>query len=245
MRLIDLSREIFHRSPSYPSHPPTVVGTWVTHEERREMSGGASGSTSMYFSMSDHGTTHLDAPRHFDESPGALGIDEFPLEKCYVMGICLDFRHISPRAEIGVSEMERPRIQEAGVSVSSCGTVLLCTGHHARTYPFHLTTTDNPGVNRAPREWLARAGAVTFGIDSMPSGSREGMRTTATCTGLAQLASPTCESFCNLDRIDFGKGLFRFIGFPRKIRKRLGRADDGRSPCWMNDDFWGFPGDSE
>ena len=169
MRLIDLSREIYHRSPSYPPHPPTIVGTWVTHEERREMSGGASGSTSMYFSMSDHGTTHLDAPRHFDPTPGALGIDEFPLEKCYVMGVCLDFRHMSARAEIGVTEMEAA-IKEAGVSVPGGGTVLLCTGHHARTYPGPAYYTDNPGVNRAATEWLARAGAVTFGIDSMRPG---------------------------------------------------------------------------
>ena len=219
MRLIDLSREIFHRSPSYPSHPPTVVGTWVTHEERREMSGGASGSTSMYFSMSDHGTTHLDAPRHFDESPGALGIDEFPLEKCYVMGICLDFRHISPRAEIGVSEMEAA-VQEAGVSVPRGGTVLLCTGHHARTYPGPAYYTDNPGVNRAATEWVARAGAVTFGIDSMRPGP-EGSVNSDVHRACAELGITHMESLCNLEEL-IGKGLFRFIGFPLKIRNGSG-----------------------
>ena len=219
MRLIDLSREIFHRSPSYPSHPPTVVGTWVTHEERREMSGGASGSTSMYFSMSDHGTTHLDAPRHFDESPGALGIDEFPLEKCYVIGICLDFRHISPRAEIGVSEMEAA-VQEAGVSVPRGGTVLLCTGHHARTYPGPTYYTDNPGVNRAATEWLARAGAVTFGIDSMRPGP-EGSVNSDVHRACAELGITHMESLCNLEEL-IGKGLFRFIGFPLKIRNGSG-----------------------
>ena len=219
MRLIDLSREIFHRSPSYPSHPPTVVGTWVTHEERREMSGGASGSTSMYFSMSDHGTTHLDAPRHFDESPGALGIDEFPLEKCYVMGICLDFRHISPRAEIGVSEMEAAA-QEAGVPVPKGGTVLLCTGHHARTYPGPAYYTDNPGVNRAATEWLARAGAVTFGIDSMRPGP-EGSVNSDVHRACAELGITHMESLCSLEEL-IGKGLFRFIGFPLKIRNGSG-----------------------
>ncbi|MCY4385271.1 MAG: cyclase family protein [Nitrospinae bacterium] len=219
MRLIDLSREIFHRSPSYPSHPPTVVGTWVTHEERREMSGGASGSTSMYFSMSDHGTTHLDAPRHFDESPGAFGIDEFPLEKCYVMGICLDFRHIPPKAEIGVSEMEAAA-QEAGVPVPRGGTVLLCTGHHARTYPGPAYYTDNPGVNRAATEWLARAGAVTFGIDSMRPGP-EGSVNSDVHRACAELSITHMESLCNLEEL-IGKGLFRFIGFPLKIRNGSG-----------------------
>ena len=219
MRLIDLSREIFHRSPSYPSHPPTIVGTWVTHEERREMSGGASGSTSMYFSMSDHGTTHLDAPRHFDESPGALGIDEFPLEKCYVMGVCLDFRHIAPKAEIGVSEMEAA-VEQAGVPVPRGGTVLLCTGHHARTYPGPAYYTDNPGVNRAATEWLARAGAVTFGIDSMRPGP-EGSVNSDVHRACAELGITHMESLCNLEEL-IGKGLFRFIGFPLKIRNGSG-----------------------
>ena len=219
MRLIDLSREIYHRSPSYPPHPPTIVGTWVTHEERREMSGGASGSTSMYFSMSDHGTTHLDAPRHFDPTPGALGIDEFPLEKCYVMGVCLDFRHMPARAEIGVTEMEAA-IKEAGVSVPGGGTVLLCTGHHARTYPGPAYYTDNPGVNRAATEWLARAGAVTFGIDSMRPGP-EGSVNSDVHKACAELGITHMESLCNLEEL-IGKGLFRFIGLPLKIRNGSG-----------------------
>ena len=33
MKIIDLSRELYHRTPSYPGHPPIMHGVWKTHEE--------------------------------------------------------------------------------------------------------------------------------------------------------------------------------------------------------------------
>src|SRR4029077_20853519 len=33
MRMIDLSRELYHRTPTYPGQPPIIHGVWKTHEE--------------------------------------------------------------------------------------------------------------------------------------------------------------------------------------------------------------------
>lgn len=33
MQLIDLSREIHHRTPAHPSHPPVVMTVWNDHNE--------------------------------------------------------------------------------------------------------------------------------------------------------------------------------------------------------------------
>ena len=33
MKFIDLSRELYHRTPPHPSHPPIVIGTWYDHDE--------------------------------------------------------------------------------------------------------------------------------------------------------------------------------------------------------------------
>ena len=33
MRIVDLSRELYHRTPSYPGQPPIIHGVWKTHEE--------------------------------------------------------------------------------------------------------------------------------------------------------------------------------------------------------------------
>lgn len=33
MRIIDLSCELYHRTPTYPGQPPIIHGVWKTHEE--------------------------------------------------------------------------------------------------------------------------------------------------------------------------------------------------------------------
>ena len=104
MRIIDLSRELYHRTPSYPGQPPVIHGVWKTHEEAFAESGNVHGNSVMYFSMPDHGGTHIDAPRHFGKT--GMPIDEYPLENCIVPGICIDLRHIAPRAEITPADLE-------------------------------------------------------------------------------------------------------------------------------------------
>ena len=104
MKIVDLSRELYHRTPSYPGHPPVMHGVWKTHEESFAESGNVHGLASMFISMVDHAGTHIDAPRHFGKS--GISMDEYPLEKCIVPGICIDLRHIAPRAEITPADLE-------------------------------------------------------------------------------------------------------------------------------------------
>ena len=56
--------------------------------------------------MSDHAGTHVDAPKHFDPTPGALSIDQMPIEDFYTEAICLDLSHVELKATISVQEME-------------------------------------------------------------------------------------------------------------------------------------------
>ena len=65
MKIVDLSRELYHRTPSYPGQPPIIHGVWKTHEEAFADCGNVQGTASMFISMPDHGGTHIDAPRHF------------------------------------------------------------------------------------------------------------------------------------------------------------------------------------
>jgi hypothetical protein len=132
VKIVDLSRELYHKTPTYPGHPPIIHGVWTTHEESFVASGNVHGLSSMFISMPDHAGTHIDAPRHFNK--GAQPINEYPLENCIVPGICIDLRHIAPRAEISPDELEAA-VKACGHAVPKGGTVLLCTGHHARTFP--------------------------------------------------------------------------------------------------------------
>ena len=214
MRIVDLSRELYHRTPSYPGQPPIIHGIWKTHEEARAETGGVHGNSVMFFSMPDHGGTHIDAPLHFDKR--GEPIDQYPLEKCIVPGICIDLRHIPAKAEITPADLEAA-VKKAGVEVPKGGTVLLCTGHHERTFPRKEYATDNSGVNVEATEWRARAGVVHFGIDSMRPGP-DGKVNLLVHKACLDLDITHIESLCNLETL-LGKGQFTFIGLPMKWRE--------------------------
>jgi len=126
MKIVDLSRELYHRTPSYPGHPPIIHGVWKTHADSFRDSGNVHGLSSMFISMPDHAGTHIDAFRHFNRD--GQPISEYPLENCIVPGICIDLRHIAPRAEIAPSDLEAA-VRKTGLAIPKNGTVLLCTGH--------------------------------------------------------------------------------------------------------------------
>jgi kynurenine formamidase len=136
-----------------------------------------------------------------------------------VKGICIDLRHIAPRAEITPADLEAA-VAKTGVPIPKKGTVLLCTGHHERTFPRAAYATDNPGVNVAATEWLAKQGIVHFGIDSMRPGP-EGVVNSLVHKACLELDITHIESLCNLEAL-IGEGEFRFIGLPLKWREGTG-----------------------
>jgi len=152
-------------------------------------------------------------PRHFGKS--GISIDQYPLEKCIVPGICVDLRHVAPRAEITPSDLGAA-VKKAGVPVPKDGTVLLCTGHHARTFPRKEYATDNSGVNVAATEWPARQGVVNFSIGSMRPGT-EGAVNALVHKACLDLDITHIESLCSLEAL-LGKSQFTFIGLPMKWR---------------------------
>jgi kynurenine formamidase len=217
VKIVDLSRELYHRTPSYPGHPPVIHGVWKSHEDSFAEGGKVHGLSSMFISMADHAGTHIDAPRHFDKRGQPIG--DYALEKCIVPGICIDLRHVAPRAEITPADLEAA-VKTSGRAIPQGGTVLLCTGHHARTFPTAAYSTDNPGVNVAATEWLARQGIVHFGIDSMRPGP-EGVVNALVHKACLELNITHIESLCNLETL-LGQGTFRFIGLPLKWRGGTG-----------------------
>ena len=50
MQFIDLSREIYLRTPTHPSHPPVVMGVWNDHNEVK--TAGKTRFTSKAFALS-------------------------------------------------------------------------------------------------------------------------------------------------------------------------------------------------
>ena len=114
-----------------------------------------------------------------------------------------------------LSEQAQHRVLH-GVEVPKGGTVLLCTGHHERTFPRKEYATDNSGVNIAATEWLAGQGIVHFGIDSMRPGPMGDVNLLVHKACL-DLDITHIESLCNLEAL-LGQGRFTFIGLPMKWR---------------------------
>ena len=189
-------------------------------KNRSSSRGNVHGNMVMFYSMPDHGGTHIDAPRHF----GMRGtpINEYPLENCIVQGICLDLRHIAPKAEITPSDLEAA-VKKAGVPIPKKGTVLLCTGHHERTFPTAKYATDNSGVNVAATEWLAKQGIVHFGIDSMRPGP-EGKVNSLVHKACLELDITHIESLCNLEAL-IGQGRIPVYRFAAEVARGHRLAD--------------------
>ena len=76
MQLIDLSREIYHKMPRIPTHPPIIITPFGTHQEIREADGYKFSSATLFLAMGDHAGTHVDAPVHFIK--GTWSADEIP-----------------------------------------------------------------------------------------------------------------------------------------------------------------------
>src|SRR5919107_821276 len=124
MEIVDLSREIFHRTQTHPSHPPVIMTVWNDHSEQKRAGDTVFSSKALSIAFSDHAGTHVDAPVHFDARPGARSIDEMPLEQFYTSGICFDLSHAPLRHAITVPEMEAA-LAKSGAEIRGGDTVLL------------------------------------------------------------------------------------------------------------------------
>lgn len=146
---------------------------------------------------------------HFDPRPGALSIDEVPLEKFYTSGFCIDLSHI-PLKTATLAEVQEA-VAKSGQTIQKGDTVLvwLATNERLLGKPGYLH--DFPG--------LCRGDPLAGG-----SGDRDVWRggDQPRARGRAEFprriwparnaASRIWNAFANLDKL-IGRGRFRFIGF--------------------------------
>ena len=146
MKFIDLSRELYHRTPPHPSHPPIIIGTWYDHDEVKVAGATRFTSKALHLSLSDHAGTHVDAPCHFNPDPNAASIEQMPLEDFYTSAICLDLSHVPLKHEITVAEMEAA-LAASGESIRKRDTVLINMGVNKRLLGTPGYVTDFPGLH--------------------------------------------------------------------------------------------------
>ena len=206
MQLIDLSREIHHRTPAHPSHPPVVMTVWGDHSEIKRAGNTAFTSKAMYLSLSDHAGTHVDAPCHFNPDPQAPSIDQVPLENFYTEAICLDLSHVPLKHQITVAEMETALVK-SGLQIKPRDTVLINMGVNARLFGKPAYLHDFPGLHVDAVHWLADKGILMFGVEAI-SPAPEGEPNFKAHMACAERGITHIECLWNLEAV-VGKGRFR------------------------------------
>jgi kynurenine formamidase len=230
VQFIDLSREIYHRTPTHPSHPPVVLGTWNDHHELKMAGATRFSSKALHLSMSDHAGTHVDAPCHFNTNPAAASIDQVPLENFYTEAICLDLSHVPLRHQITIAEAKEA-LAKSGQQIKARDTVLLHMGVNARLFGTRGYLHDFPGLHVDTVHWLADKGILMFGVEAI-SPAPEGEPNYKAHLACAERGITHIECLWNLEQL-VGKGRFRFIAFPLKIRG--GTASPIRAVALLDD----------
>ncbi|MGH7068647.1 MAG: cyclase family protein [Acetobacteraceae bacterium] len=229
MKLIDLSRDIYHRMARLPNHPTVIICPFSTHEEKRRADGYSFSSATLALSMGDHAGTHIDAPVHFDERPGALSIDEMPLSDFFTEAVCLDLSAKPLKSDVGIDDLQRAEA-EAGTPIHPGDTVLLHMDFHRRAAGTDVYLTDFPGLTKASATWLGRKRIKMFGVEAVSPG-RPGRNNFEVHHVCRDMGFTHIEGLVNLDQL-VGKGRFRFIGFPLKIRG--GTGSPIRAVAWLD-----------
>jgi kynurenine formamidase len=228
MQLIDLSRDIHHMMQRLPNHPSVIVTTYSTHDEVREDEGVTFSTATLALALGDHAGTHVDAPAHFDARPDAPTIDQMPLENFFTEAVCLDLSHKPLKSDISVEDLEEAE-RMAGVEIMPRDTALLHMDFNRRCYGTPAYLTDFPGLTKESARWLGDKGILMFGVEAVSPG-RPGRQNFEVHNLCRDMGFTHIEGLCNLDKL-VGKGRFRFIGFPLKIRG--GTAGPIRAVAWL------------
>ena len=168
--------------------------------------------------LGEHTGTHVDSISHMARQYRGQSIDTMPLTMFYTEGLCLDLSRKGLREIIETADLERA-LSEADLEIKPGDTVLLYTDHYRRAFG----TGDwpkGPGVSVEAARWLGMRKIAAFGVETMSPGvpSVSNKEVHHIC---GELGFTHYENMINLHQL-IGRGRFRFIGLPLKIRGGTG-----------------------
>ena len=219
VEIIDLSQEIFSGMPVFPGLPDVSITVHQTHEEMEGITSSDSVSPVVNrLDFGEHTGTHVDAISHMGRRFREQSIETMPLTMFYTEGICLDVSHKSLRELIEVADLEDALAKDE-LEIKRGDTVLLYTDHFRRAYQ----TADwhnAPGLSVAAARWLGAQKIAAFGVEPAAPGVR-GVSNKEVHSVCGELGFTHYENMINLHQL-VGRGRFRFIGLPLKIRGGTG-----------------------
>lgn len=217
--IIDLSQEIFPGMPVFPGLPEVEITVHVSHEQWDGIADSDAVTPAVNrLEMGEHTGTHVDAINHMARQYRGQSIDTMPLTMFYTEGLCLDLSQKGLRGLIEVEDLERA-LSAAGLEIQRGDTVLLYTDHYRRAFG----TSDwhrGPGVSVEAARWLGEQGIAAFGVETASPGVI-GVSNKEVHHVCGELGFTHYENMVNLHQL-IGRGRFRFIGLPLKIRGGTG-----------------------
>jgi kynurenine formamidase len=219
MEIIDLSQEIYAGMPVFPGLPEVRISVAATHEQWDGIAGSDISSPAvLHLEMGEHTGTHVDALNHMRRENRGQSIDSMPLVTFYTEGICLDLSHKGAGELIEVSDLEAA-LSSANLQIKPGGTVLLYTDHYRRAFGTEQWQ-NGPGISAEAARWLGGQSIAAFGVESAAPGVRHiSNREVHRICG--EMGFTHYENLVNLHMLT-GRGRFRFIGLPLKIRGGTG-----------------------
>ena len=217
--IIDLSQEIYAGMPVYKGLPDVEISVHVTHEEwEGEADSDEATPGVLRLALGEHTGTHVDAFNHMAKSYREQSIETMPLSMFYTQGLCLDLSHKGLRELIEPSDLAAA-VTTTGLGIDPGDTVLLHSDHYRRAFG-----TDDwprgPGLSAAATRWLGEQGIAAFGVETMSPGI-PGVSNREVHHLCGEMGFTHYENLVELHRL-VGRGRFRFIGLPLKIRGGTG-----------------------
>jgi len=219
IEIVDLSQEIYTGMPVFSGLPDVTITTYVTHEEWDGIENSDSVSPAVNrLEFGEHTGTHVDAFNHMGRDYRGQSIETMPLAMFYTEGICLDVSDKGVNALIESADLEDALARDS-LTIKTGDTVLLYTDHYRRTFG-----TDDwpygPGLSVAAARWLGEQKIAAFGVEPTSPGVRH-ISNKEVHRICGELGFTHYENMVNLYQL-VGRGRFRFIGLPLKIRGGTG-----------------------
>jgi kynurenine formamidase len=217
--IIDLSQEIYAGMPVFPGLPEVGITVHVTHEEWDKITDSDVVSPAVNrLELGEHTGTHVDALNHMGRQFRGQSIETMPLTMFYTEGICLDLSTKGFRELIETPDLERA-LAAASLNIRPGDTVLLYTDHYRRA--FGTENWDNgPGLSVDTARWLGQQKIAAFGVETLSPGVRH-LSNKQVHQICGEMGFTHYENLINLHLL-IGRGRFRFIGLPLKIRGGTG-----------------------
>lgn len=219
IEIIDLSQEIYEGMPVYKDLPQVKMSIHNSHEEWNGIKNPKTKTPAVHkLELGEHTGTHVDAINHMEIQHKGKSIDKMPLSMFYTEGICLDFSHKGLKELIEPNEIQRS-CEKIGLKIKEGDTVLFYTDHYRKHFN-NNNWSNGPGLASASARWLGEQRISAFGVETMSPGV-SGISNREVHHICGELNFTHYENLINLHLL-IGKGRFRFIGFPLKIKGGTG-----------------------